>query len=117
MWRKRAFNVMVTGHDTLVQAAHGVRRRKSTTTSKAEAEVELSKMMSNASVSSGDVEKIKELMAVTKGDDGRFHMFVSQFVGGCGFNQWGTNSRVVHATDDTGCARPNAAPSAARPCA
>ena len=35
---------------------------------------------------------------MTKGDDGRFHMFVSQFVGGCGFNQWGTNSRVVHAT-------------------
>ena len=31
---------------------------------------------------------------VNKGDDGRFHMHVAQFVKHCGFNQWATNSRV-----------------------
>ena len=34
---------------------------------------------------------------VTKGDDGLFHMFVAQFTRHCGFKQWDTNSRIVHA--------------------
>eukprot|EP00663_Eupelagonemidae_sp_cell21sb_P005843 gene5843-biopygen9345 len=34
---------------------------------------------------------------VNKGDDGKWHMHVAQFVKHCGFNQWATNSRVVHA--------------------
>ena len=31
------------------------------------------------------------------GDDGKWHMHVAQFVRKCGFNQWASNSRVVHA--------------------
>ena len=28
-------------------------------------------------------------------------MYAAQFVNGCGFNQWSTNSRIVHAVGDT----------------
>jgi len=38
---------------------------------------------------------------VTKGDDGLHHLFVSQFVRNCGFNQWDTNSQIVHATSES----------------
>ena len=37
---------------------------------------------------------------VNHGDDGMWHMHVAQFVGLCGFNQWATNSRIVHAVAD-----------------
>jgi len=35
---------------------------------------------------------------VLKGDDGIWHMWASQFTKHCGVEQWGTNSRTVHAT-------------------
>ena len=38
---------------------------------------------------------------VNKGDDGKYHMHVAQFVNHCGFNQWATNSRIVHAVADS----------------
>jgi hypothetical protein len=37
---------------------------------------------------------------VNHGQDGKWHMHVAQFTGHCGFNQWATNSRVVHAVAD-----------------
>jgi len=37
---------------------------------------------------------------VNKGDDGRRHMYVAQFTRHCGFDQWATNSRIVHAVAD-----------------
>ena len=33
-------------------------------------------------------------------DDGKWHMHVAQFVNKCGFQQWASNSRVVHAVAD-----------------
>ena len=34
-------------------------------------------------------------------DKTTYHMFVAQFVNRCGFNQWYSNSRIVHAVSDT----------------
>lgn len=36
-----------------------------------------------------------------RADDGSWHLFYSQFVRGCGLQEWSTNSRVVHATAPT----------------
>jgi len=33
-------------------------------------------------------------------DDGKWHMHVAQFENKCGFNQWASNSRIVHAVAD-----------------
>ena len=41
-----------------------------------------------------------ETIRLNRGDDGKWHMHVAQFVGLCGVNQWATNSRVVHAVAD-----------------
>ena len=38
---------------------------------------------------------------VTRADDGTYHMFVAQFVQHCGFDQWASNSRIVHASAST----------------
>jgi len=35
---------------------------------------------------------------VVKGDDGLYHLYVSEMVGGCGLVSWGTHSRIIHAT-------------------
>uniref|UniRef100_A0A0G4I0M9 EGF-like domain-containing protein n=1 Tax=Chromera velia CCMP2878 TaxID=1169474 RepID=A0A0G4I0M9_9ALVE len=36
--------------------------------------------------------------SVVAGDDGLFHMYASEIVGGCGMNVWLSNSQVIHAT-------------------
>ena len=35
---------------------------------------------------------------VLRGDDGVYHLWVSEFVNGCGLSAWLSNSHVVHAT-------------------
>ena len=35
-----------------------------------------------------------------RGEDGRWHMFVSEIANGCSLKDWTTNSQVVHATSD-----------------
>ena len=63
VWRKRAFNTLSTGYDSLLKAAHGVRtRRKSTMSKDQRAEEEIKEKMSSGQMSAGDVEKIKMLM-------------------------------------------------------
>ena len=36
-----------------------------------------------------------------KGDDGKWHLFVSEIVNGCGLHYWETNSQCTHAVADT----------------
>jgi hypothetical protein len=38
---------------------------------------------------------------VNKGNDGKWHMHVAAFVQHCGFNQWASNSQIVHAVADS----------------
>ncbi len=39
--------------------------------------------------------------SIIKGDDGRWHMFVSRFSENCGLSSWVTNSEIVQATSQT----------------
>ena len=39
--------------------------------------------------------------SVTKGEDGKYHMFASRWLKRLGFGKWVTNSEVVHAVADT----------------